>query len=145
MSWHVVASAKYARQTLAAIEETLAPEVAQVLLPRAQKAVEALEALPNGFFITSRLEGDLVRVPDDKGNEKLISKDAAATQWLRVIRNSQHGFDKTPSARERELLAMHNGEIDAALPDLAWLYLLQLMAFPELLRAHNIKSRDTGD
>ena len=63
--------------------------------------------------------------------------ESAAALWLRVLRNAGHGFGSRSSgakARDDALLVAHDGSVPTDLPDLPYLYLLQLLARPELLR-----------
>jgi hypothetical protein len=109
-------------------------KVQSALLPRAIAAVDSLREVQDGFFLPSRLTDGGIRLPEKSGREVVVPLATAASEWLRVIRNSQHGYEQTPSARTRALLAAHSGKIPARLPDLAWLNLLRILAFPELLQ-----------
>ena len=124
-----------AQAELAALEQLLPPDVASVLLPRARRAVEALRELQRGFFLPSRVSSDGVRVTD-KGREQVMPLEAAVAAWLRVVRNAQHGFGGKVAVPGRDdvLLASHNGDVPRDLSDLAWLYLLRVVANPSLLR-----------
>jgi len=75
-------------------------------------------------------------VPDKHGNDRMMSLEAAAAAYLRVLRNAGHAFGSRAGQRARDevLLMSHNGEIPLDLPDLAYLYLLRLLARPEDLR-----------
>jgi len=126
-----------AKKALAEVEADMDTATASVLLPRARAAITALEDVQKGFFLPSMVSGSGVRLPDKNG-EQTVPFDAAAAQYLRVLRNSVHGFGGRGGAageRNRALLAAHNGQISADLPDLAYLYLLRLLARPEDLPA----------
>jgi hypothetical protein len=125
-----------ARQALAEIEEALDPAAGRVLLPRARAAVLALEQLQQGFFLRSRLASGGLRVPDKRGNDNVMSLEAAAAAYLRVLRNAGHAFGSRADQQPRDevLLMSHTGDIPLDLPDLAYLYLLRLLARPEDLR-----------
>lgn len=133
LRWEQLASPKFAKDTLADIEKELPASVSTILLPRARAAAMALAKLREGFFMSLADDGSSIFLPDKHGGFVLTDLDRAVTQWLRVVRNSHHGFDKTPSPRERALLRSHTGAIDDALSDLAWLYLLRIMTHPERL------------
>lgn len=54
-----------------------------------------------------------------------------------MLRNAGHGFGSPTQrneARDAALLVAHDGRVPAELPDLAYLYLLELLAHPERLR-----------
>ncbi|WP_411700983.1 hypothetical protein [Conyzicola sp.] len=122
------------RKLLDELADAMPTNVQTVLLPRARAAVDALEHVQDGFIPSPRLtKTGLVR-PDGRGVETEAPLATAAGEWLKIIRDSQHGYDKTPGARERALLAAHTGYIPARLPDLAWLNLLRFLTFPELLK-----------
>lgn len=112
------------------------PEKAQaVLLPRAERGVAALRELQGGFFLPSRVTAQGVRVSTKHGSDEFLSLEKATAAWLRIIRNAQHGFggrEQMPG-RDDVLLASHDGDIPEHLADLAWLYLLRVIATPTLL------------
>jgi hypothetical protein len=125
-----------AKKALLAIEAVIDPVAADVLLPRARNAVQALEDLRKGFFLPSRISGSGLRLPDKYGTETVVPYEQAAGLYLRVLRNSVHGFGGRggpAEERARALLASHDGNIPADLPDLAYLYLLRLLACPSEL------------
>ena len=126
-----------ARQALAELETFLPSDVAAVLLPRARQAVDALERLQHGFFL--RTEGAGLRLPDKRSGERVVSLADATALWLRVLRNAGHSFDRASKTRDRDeaLLLAHGGSLPHELPDLAWLYLLRLLARPERLRGRS--------
>ncbi|MCS5524711.1 hypothetical protein NY551_18410 [Curtobacterium flaccumfaciens pv. oortii] len=115
-------------------------DVQQVLIPRAVAAVEALREVQDGFVMNSRIRPGGLLLPDAQGNDVVIPLATAAKDWLRVLRNSQHGLDD-PSPRDRALLAAHNGAVSPRIADLAWLMLLEIMTFPELLERRPRKSK----
>jgi hypothetical protein len=125
-----------ARRALTEIEEALDPAAGRVLLPRASAAVLALEQFQHGFFLRSRLASGGLRVPDKRGNDNVMSLEKAAAAYLRILRNAGHAFGSRPGQQPRDevLLMSHTGEIPVDLPDLAYLYLLRLLARPEDLR-----------
>lgn len=133
MKWEVAANAAKSEATLARLEEAIPDEIRPVLLPRARSAIAALRELESGFFQKSRVTDATIQLPNKNGRDAWVSLETAATEWLRVIRNSQHGFDKEQTTRDRALLTAHDGHIPAAIADLAWLHLLNIMTFPEKL------------
>lgn len=136
LNWKKLTSPRVNRLLLDKLGGQMTPEIRAVLLPRAEAAVVALEGLQADFFLSSRVQGTGLMRPDQKGVETVVPLATAASEWLRVIRNSQHGYDHTPSAQDRALLAAHTGRISPHLADLAWLNLLRVLAFPEILKRH---------
>lgn len=131
--WRETANSLKAGAILGRLEDSIPSEIARVLLPRARSAVSALRELEVGFFQKRLLAGGTLELPGKNGTTERVPLHSAATDWLRVIRNSQHGFDKVQTPRDRALLTAHDGHIPSAVADLAWLHLLDLMAFPEQL------------
>lgn len=124
-----------ARRILATVTDAIPPDAQPVLLPRATAAVAALEEAQRGFFVDARLRGTDILLPDAKtGVDDPVPLMKATEFWIRILRNSQHGYDRTPDARERAILTAHTGEIPERLPDLAWLAVLSILAQPRLLR-----------
>lgn len=129
---------RQARKALAEIAAALPSDAARVVLPRCERAVEALDEVRSGFFVKERIKDGTLGL----GAGKTIGLDRATAQWLRLTRNSHHGFGQI--ARDKPdavaLLAAHDGTVPPDLPDLALLYLLRLLVqprrlFPEELRA----------
>lgn len=127
----------FARRTLESLENRLPSGAGAVLLPKARQAVTGLEKLQSGFFLRSRVADRALRRPDKSGKEATIPLEAAASEYLRMLRNSGHGFsrgDRAASARDEALLVSHTGELPEEVLDLPYLYLLHVMANPALLR-----------
>jgi len=131
---------KVAERTLDELRSDLPEGVGNVLLPRGARAVEALRNLQSGFFLDTRLEADGLRVPDKHTGSRVMPLDKAAAAWLRILRNAGHAFggkNDDGRARAETLLLAHDGEVPEALADLAYLYLLRMVAHPETLRTRN--------
>jgi hypothetical protein len=124
----------YAQRALDEVTSLLSPEAGRVLLPRATLAVGALKQLQDGFFVPSRLQDSGLQIPDKRGVERVISLEKATAAYLRVLRNGGHAFGGRPAPADGVLLLSHNGDIPVDLPDLAYLYLLHLLARPQDLR-----------
>jgi hypothetical protein len=92
-----------------------------------------LRAVQDGFFLPSRVTATGVRLPHRDGTDRTVTKEEAAAQWLRVLRNASHGFrgqDDRDHARDEALLMSHNGQLPDDVPLLAYLHLLHLLAEP---------------
>lgn len=129
--WPQTTTASSVQAKLRAIEERMPEDVQRVLLPRAHAAAASLKGLQDGFFARELLQDGGIRLPDKSGGRVLTSLDRAASEWLRVMRNSAHGFEQQISDRQRTLIAAHNASIPEDLPDVAWLHLLHLLTYPE--------------
>ncbi|MBN9795640.1 hypothetical protein DMP17_44805 [Pseudonocardia sp. TMWB2A] len=133
-------SAEYARERLGEMTAAIPAEAAEVLLPGAERAVEALEELPLGFFRARQLGETTVDVPDKHGGTRSVELDRAAAEYLKVLRNATHGHGGKTEADIRltaALLAQHDGRIPHDLGLLGYLYLLDLLARTDEL-AHRI-------
>lgn len=98
-------------------------------------AVAALAKLQDRFFLR-RNSADTIRLPDRNGQEQEVSLERATAEYLLELRNSTHGFggrSEDSGRRVDTLLAAHTGELPDDLALLAYLYLLDLLADPDLL------------
>ncbi|WGM22849.1 hypothetical protein QEH68_22235 (plasmid) [Paenarthrobacter sp. OM7] len=133
--WDSLFTHRTASGLLQTLRDRIPPEVHPVLLPRAERAVEALVKIRDGFFEARRASADGIQVPNKKtGQLEEISLEQATREWLTLYRNSLHGFDQSHrKPRDRALFAAHDGRIPGEIADLAWLQLLVLVSRPELL------------
>lgn len=129
--WQATTKAKSVDAKLAQISSRMPADVQRVLLPRANAAAQALHELADGFFAPELVNAEGILLPDSSGGQVRTPLENAASDWLRVMRNSAHGFEKQIKDRQRTLLAAHNADVPGELPDLAWLHLLHLLCFPE--------------
>jgi hypothetical protein len=127
----------HAESTLCQLEADLPNDVAELLLPRARDAVEALRDVPNGFFGTAHLKSGGMELPSNAGNFSVRPMEEAAAFYLRVLRNGHHAFTPSPiheTERRQILLSSHTGGVDRALSFLPYLYWLDVVANPHRLR-----------
>ena len=118
----------------------MSKDVAAVLLPAADRAVAALEAVQDGFFLRRQVGAAKVEYTDKDGTLQSLDPVDAAAEYIRVLRNATHGHGTNREDRKLStdaLLAHHNGVIPTDLPLLPYLYLLELLSKPEMLR-HNL-------
>jgi hypothetical protein len=145
LEWKKLVGLNAARKTLMMLQTVMPLAIQPILLPRAERAVEALEEMGGGFFLANAAGEDAIRLPAESGNgkEELVPRSRAVTEWLQLYRNSLHGFDRPTTSRHQALLAAHDGTIPGALADLAWLHLLGLLAKPgSLARFRALDSKD---
>lgn len=125
----------FAKKILDKLETSVPATVTPILLPGARAAVAALAKLQDGFFLR-RNSADTIRLPDRNGREQEVSLERATAEYLLELRNSTHGFggrSEDSGRRVDTLLAAHTGELPDDLALLAYLYLLDLLADPDLL------------
>jgi hypothetical protein len=126
----------HAESTLRRLEAELPNDVAELLLPRARDAVDALRGVPKGFF-GSALKSGGMELPSNSGVLSVRPMDEAAAFYLRVLRNGHHAFTPSPiheTERRQILLSSHTGDVDRALSFLPYLYWLDVVAHPQRLR-----------
>lgn len=124
------ADPKLAERALDSVVQSIPDKAASVLLPAAERAVEALNQVASGFYIGT----GIVEYVGKKGKVRLTPKEAVGP-LLRARRNAVHGFGGSGSAIKgsHELLAQHRGDLPADLRFLPYLYLLQVLCNPDSL------------
>ncbi|OZC63182.1 hypothetical protein CH306_25090 [Rhodococcus sp. 15-725-2-2b] len=135
LSWDLTALCKpsVAAKALQQVRERMPADVQSVLLPYAAFGVEALTEVGDGFFIKNYRRSEKVILKLPGGADKSLSLDDAVSQFMRLRRNTTHGFDKPDPVRDR-LFAQHNGRLPATLMYLPLLYLMYIMSDPDDLR-----------
>jgi hypothetical protein len=126
-----------AERVLQGLTDALPADVAAVLLPSARRAVAALRRYQDGFLPSSHVSGGQVAIPLKGGRTTSVSLEGATKQYLRVLRNTSHGFSgKDDAGRRRDelLLMSHTGELPDDFALLPYLYWLDYIANPQRLR-----------
>jgi hypothetical protein len=125
------------------LRPVLPPEAVAVVAPRVEDALAALEHVQRGF-LPERLGADGLRCRRADGSEETVALDRAAGRYLWLLRNATHGFHaQVEKAHLRSLLFAHTGELHRQLPDLVFLYVLEAIATPEVLRFGASSARAT--
>lgn len=126
-----------ARKTLDRLDATLPADVAAVLLPSARRAVEALHKCQDGFIPSGWVAGGQVTVPQKNSQPRILTLEEATGQYLRILRNAGHGYagqNDGDRRRDEVLLMSHTGHIPDDFALLPYLYWLDVLADPEVLR-----------
>jgi hypothetical protein len=121
-------------------------DVAKVLMPLADRAVESLRRVQDGFFIRKQRGDDnvLVYIPGDE-NPHHRQPHRAAAILMKVFRNATHGYGglKPPQTTRdlvaERLLAHHTGHMPDDLVFLPYLYLLDMLSEPDQVQATIVK------
>ena len=132
-----ICSLKYARNVLARLRSEIPAGAAEVLLPGAERGVEALERLQHGFFIQRRQGSAQVEWFDPEVGPRAMEIDEATAHYVRLLRDATHGHGAKAGNRKKRtdaLLTNHNGKIPHDLGWLGYLYLLDFLARPDDLR-----------
>lgn len=80
---------------------------------------------------------DEILFTDSTGAEQSLSANVAAAEYIRVLRNATHGHGSNREqnvAKTDALLSHHDGALSHDLGLVGYLYLLELMTKPDLLR-----------
>lgn len=115
---------------MADLRRDLSPDVGQILLPAAERAVRALAAVQDGFFLQRQLGASNVEFTDADGATKRLEPMVAAAEYIRLLRNATHGHGSNREEhklRTDALLAHHDGTLPHDLGLLGYLYLLELL------------------
>ncbi|HUW78260.1 MAG TPA: hypothetical protein VMV52_05870 [Candidatus Nanopelagicaceae bacterium] len=128
----------------ASLKATLPEPVARAVAPVVEGAFKALMHVEDGFWSGSRRTSDgllLISTKDGTRREG-IAIDRARGEYVRVLRNSHHGFGKiAKNPRGLSYLASHTGALDNSLPDLIWWYLIRLLADPSVVAPTWVRPR----
>ena len=118
----------HAERSLANLESSIPHAAAAMLLPTARRAVEGLRRCQDGFLASTKVSAAGVSVPDKKCGERVLSKEDAVAQYLRIVRNGSHGFTGENDGQRRRdeiLLMTHSGDIPGDVAFLPYLYWLE--------------------
>lgn len=127
----------FAQRTLDQLRKQLSGDVGALLLPAADRAVRALAEVQSGFFLSAQLRTNRVDFYDTDGNPVQLSLEEAAAEYLKVLRNATHGHGSNRVDAKRKtdaLLAYHDGSLPHDLALLGYLYLLDVLCHPAMLR-----------
>ena len=134
-SYDTLADPRKVRAAVTELKSQLPPGPASVLLPRCERAAAALESLTQGFYLTERIEGDLLRVRRKDGAWENVSLGAATAEYLNLLRDAAHSFrKKMTNERDRSLFVAHNGVVDSSVADVPFVHLVRLLADPSDLK-----------
>lgn len=123
-----------AQRVLENLRQAIPADAAQILLPAAELAVAALAAVQDGFFMDQHTP---IRYEAPDGTVVTLGREEAAAHYIKLLRNATHGYGSNQPdaiARTNTLLTHHNGDIPYDLPELGYLYLLDMLTNPEKLR-----------
>lgn len=118
------------------LKANLDEPIARTLSPVIENGFEALVTLGNNFWTTTNRgrDGSLIIDREDGNGSDAIKLDHARADYLRILRNSHHGFRRiSGKIRDLSFLASHTGALDNKLADLVWWYLIRLLSKPEVL------------
>lgn len=136
----------HAKATAERVRTKMPESVAALLMPLADRAVESLRRVQEGFFFREQ-RGDknvVIRIPgSDKGHHREPPR--AAAMLMKLYRNATHGFGgiRRPQSEKdwiaERLLAHHTGEMPDDIVFLPYLYLLDTLCEPDRVRETIVK------
>jgi hypothetical protein len=133
-------SRPFAQATLDRLDAELSGNpAAEILLPAARRAIEALHGVQAGFYLARQLGSATISVPDENGSTRELDFDDATAEYIKVLRDATHGHGSNRAKRvelTNALLAHHTGQIPHDLSLLGYLYLLDMLTRPEDLARH---------
>jgi hypothetical protein len=135
-TYEVNLSVKRQKDIWETIKSELPTELVNMITSHISGAFEALEALDADFWIpAARTKGGNIWIEKKSGlGKEEIAIDRARGEYLRVLRNSHHGFSVIAhNPRSLSYLANHRGSLDDRLPDLALWYLIRILHNPKWL------------
>lgn len=127
----------HATNTLSRLKSMIPDTAAEILLPGAERGVDALRQLQRGFFIGRRVGVAEVQWNDPNIGPQSMDLERATAHYIRLLRDATHGHGTKFAKRTRRtdaLLTNHNGRIPHDLGWLGYLYLLDILARPDDLR-----------
>lgn len=127
----------FAERTARRVRKALPGDAAAVLMPNVDRALAALGRLQEGFYLPDQLDAERVAFTDEAGTPSSLTRERATAEYLRILRNATHGHGSNRAERKaltNTLLVQHDGHVPHDLALLGYLYLLELLAVPALLR-----------
>jgi hypothetical protein len=129
----------FAQRTADQVRQRMSPAAAAILMPAADRAVDALKRAQEGFYIQKQRGDDEVVLRLSDGTEERRSPERAVAMLLKLYRNATHGFGPRPGNRRKNeidaaLLVQHEGEMPADIAYLPYLYLLETLSEPDRTR-----------
>jgi len=107
----------------------------QFFIPRCERALEALKAVDNGWWLKERVGPNGLTVMTGQGQTELRSFNRAGADYLRLVRNAGHALRRSLEEPEnRSLLVSHSGDLAPEISDLAFLHFLRLLVLPDLIK-----------
>ncbi len=108
-------------ETLERLRKDMSIGAQEVLLPAAERAVEALERLQDGFYLRRQTGAATIDFTLTDGTPASYTPEHAAAEYVRVLRNATHGHGSNQDEavpRTDALLVHHDGTIphDLAAP-----------------------------
>lgn len=132
------------QKDISQMQELLPAGPAQVVLPRCEAAVEALDNFQESFH-PGRLVNGSISVTNKDGTPGTLEKDKATYRYIRLVRNAGHGFRKAlDDPVSLSLLTAHEGNLPAAMSDLPYLHLVRLITDPDQARAPLLRRQDAA-
>lgn len=130
-------SLTFADKTLERLRATIPEPAAELLLPGAERGIAALRQVEDGFYVLRQSGKSEIEVVESGAVIERLSIERATVEYIKMLRNATHGFGSNKAsrvARTNALLAHHDGDLPHDLAWLGYLYLLDILSQPEMVR-----------
>jgi hypothetical protein len=118
------------------LESKIPKTLRQFLIPRCERALEALNALDNGWYLKERVGTHGLSINTDADQTDVRSLNQAAADYVRLVRNAGHALrESLEKSENRSLLVSHSGQLAPEISDIAFLHFLRLATDPALIKA----------
>ena len=127
----------YVTKVVEELRAAMSPGAASVLLWPAERALEALKEVQDGFFLHHQNGQNMFEYADRNSQTVRMAFEDAAASYIKLLRNATHGHGDDVSKRAprtNALLAAHNGRVSHDLPLLGYVYLLRILSDEQLVR-----------
>lgn len=127
----------HATKVLQELESEMPEPAAELLLPSARRAVQAVSKVQDGFFIRRQLGTERVELQLNASTSRSLTAADAAARYLKILRDATHGHGSnkdSSKAMTDALLAHHNGHVPHDIGLLGYLYLLDVLMHPSRVR-----------
>ncbi len=129
----------YAKAAAERVRQRMPADVAEILMPVADRAVDALARVQEGFFIQQQRDDENINIGMPDGKIEQRTPERGTAMLLKVFRNATHGFGHRKGAKpknmvEARLLAHHHGDLPPDIVFLPYLYLLDMLCSPQQVR-----------
>jgi hypothetical protein len=117
------------------LQSKIPKSLRQFLIPRCERALEALKAIDNGWYLKERIGTRGLSISTDTDQPDVRPLNQAAADYVRLVRNAGHALrESLEKSENRSLLVSHSGQLAPEISDIAFLHFLRLVTEPHLIR-----------
>lgn len=144
-SFEDLCTLRRAKKVAQRVSGRMSPDASKVLMPTVDRSIAALESLQAGFFIQHQRREKLITLYPPNQQSVQMSPEKAVAQLLKLFRNATHGFGGRSNSRTNDqllasLLVHHDGDLPDGIVMLPFLYLLEALSYPDIIRKRIARS-----